>query len=478
MPAEAKAVTRPRAALAVLATAQLVLALDYSIVNVALPSIGRSLGFSGDGVEWIVSAYALMFGGFLLLGGRCADLLGRRRMFMAAAALFCVASFIGGFATTPAMLLSSRALQGLAGGFLFPATLSLVNTGFREGPPRNTAIAVWGAAGAGGLALGVLVGGVIVTFLDWQWVFFVNVPVLGVLLAAAPFVLPGSRPAPPALRQFDVPGAATATLGMLLVVLAIVQVPTRGWGSPATLLPAALGVLVLAGFLFIERRSTVPLMPITLLRRRTLLIGIAVCAAMMASLGLQFFFLTLYLQAALHMSPVMAGLHVLPLAAAIVVGNTLAGKLATRVGAARVLPWGLAVGAAGLSIYMLLGAGHEIETLVLGEVIAGVGQGLTFTTAYLVAGSGVEDGRQGVASGMASTAQYVGGAIGLALLVDLLSSHLAGRGALGLVLDGKSVPTLIPALKWVFGAQAATALAAGLLAALWQGPAKPSQRAP
>ena len=455
-----------RGALAVLATAQLVLALDYSIVNVALLSIGESLGFSGDGVEWIVSAYALVFGGFLLLGGRAADLLGRRRMFMASAALFGVASTIGGFSTTPAMLLASRALQGLAAGFLFPATLSLVNTSFPEGPSRNLAVSVWGAAGASGLAFGVIVGGVLTTGLGWRWVFFVNVPVLGLVLAAAPLVLPASRPSRPSLGDFDIPGAATATAGMLLVVLSLVQLPMRGWESPATLLPAALGLGLLVAFLAIEHRSRTPLMPLSLFRRRTLATGMVVTAAFMASFGMQFFFLTLYLQSALHMSPLVAGLHFLPLAAFIVVGNAIGGRLATRFGAAHVLPWGLAIGATGVLAYTQLGASDTLSVLVLGEMIAGFGQGMTFTTAYLVAGSGVEAERQGIASGMASTAQQVGGSIGLALLVDLLSSKLQSRDPLGMVLDGTTVSALVPALKSVFVAQAAVALAAALLVAL------------
>jgi MFS family permease len=220
-----------RGALAVLAIAQLVLALDYSIVNVALPAIGGTLGFSRDNVEWVVSAYALMFGGFQLLGGRSSDLLGRRRMFIASGVLFGLASVIGGLSTTSAMLLASRALQGVAGGFLFPATLSLVTTCFPEGPSRNLAVSVWGAAGASGLALGVLVGGALTTALGWRWVFFVNVPVLGVVLALAPIVLPEWRPPRPRISDFDIPGAVTVTAGAMLVVLSLVQAPKIGWGS-------------------------------------------------------------------------------------------------------------------------------------------------------------------------------------------------------------------------------------------------------
>jgi EmrB/QacA subfamily drug resistance transporter len=455
-----------RGALAVLATAQLVLALDYSIVNIALPSIGGSLGFSRDAVEWVVSAYTLLFGGFLLLGGRSSDLLGRRRVFVASGTLFALASMVGGVSTTPAMLLGSRAVQGLAGGFLFPATLSLVTTTFPEGPARNRAISVWGAAGAGGLAFGAFLGGIILSALGWRWVFFVNVPVLAAIVVAAPLVLPGRRPARPRVSDFDVPGAVCVTAGAMLVVLALVQAPVRGWSSPATGLPAAVGVVLLSAFLWIEHRSRNPLMPLELASRRTLWGGMLVTAAFMASLGLQFFFLTLYLQSLLHETPLAAGLSFLPLALLIVLGNRVGGRLATRYGAARLLPLGMLIGALGLLTYVLLGPRLSLPTLLAGEVIAGFGQGIAFTTAYLVAGSGVQPDRQGVASAMVSMAQQLGGSIGLAVLVDLLAAVLGASQASGLVLDGTSVPGLLHALHWVYAAQAAIALLGAVAAGL------------
>jgi EmrB/QacA subfamily drug resistance transporter len=455
-----------RGALAVLATAQLVLALDYSIVNVALPSIGAALGFTGDAVEWVVSAYALMFGGFLLLGGRCADLLGRRRMFVVSGALFGVASMIGGLSTTSGMLLAGRALQGLAGGFLFPATLSLVTTTFPEGQARNRAVSVWGAAGASGLAVGVFVGGVLTTVLGWRWVFFVNAPVLALLLVASRFVLPGRRPPRPRIRDFDVPGAAAVTAGAMLVVLAFVEAPALGWSSVGTVLPAVVGLVLLGAFAWIEHRSRTPLMPLGLLRRPTLRGGMLVTAAFMASFGTQFFFLTMYLQSVLHETPVMAGVDFLPLAAMIVVGNTVAGRLVARVGVGRLLPAGLAIGAVGLLSYTLLPAAGSLTVLVTGEVIAGFGQGIVFTTAYLAVGAGVQPNRQGVASGMASTAQQLGGSIGLALLVDVVSSRLTGSGASAFRLDATtSVPALVPALHEIFAIQAGLAVAGALVAA-------------
>jgi EmrB/QacA subfamily drug resistance transporter len=455
-----------RGALAVLATAQLVLALDYSIVNIALPSIGGSLGFSRDGVEWVVSAYTLLFGGFLLFGGRSSDLLGRRRVFVASGVLFGVASMVGGLSTTPTLLLAGRAVQGLAAGFLFPATLSLVTTTFPEGPSRNRAIAVWGAAGASGLAFGAFLGGVIISALGWRWVFFVNVPVLAILVVAALLVLPGRRPSRPRVGDFDVPGATTVTAGALLVVLALIQVPVLGWTSPGTVIPAAVGLVLLAAFLWIEDHSKNPLMPLELLRRPTLWGGMLVTAAFMASFGLQFFFLTMYLQSSLHEPPLVAGLSFLPLALLVVAGNQVGGRLATRYGAGRVLPWGMVIGAVGLLAYEFLGPRLSLPTLLAGEAIAGFGQGMAFTTAYLVAGGGIDAERQGVASSMASTAQQLGGSIGLAVLVDLLSARLGASGGSGLVLDGTSVPGLIPALHWIYAAQAGLALLGAVAAAL------------
>lgn len=460
----ARSAGAPRGALAVLAVAQLVLALDYSIVNVALPSIGSSLRFSQNGLEWVISAYALTFGGFLLLGGRAADLLGRRRMFMYSAALFAVASAVGGVAASAGMLVASRAVQGLAGAFLFPATLSLVTTIFPEGHERNRAVSVWGSAGASGLAVGVFVGGVLTTALGWRWVFYVNVPVVAALLLLAPVVLPARRPPRQPLRRFDLPGALAVTAGSILVVLGLVEASELGWGSAEALLAGAAGLIMLGVFVLIELRSEAPLMPVALLKNRHLWGGVLVTASFMASFGMQFFFLTLYLERAVGDSPIVAGLIFLPLAALNVLGNRVGGRLASRYGLGWVLPGGLVVGALGMALYVRLGTGGSLGALLLAEAIAGFGQGVTFTTAYLAAGSGVPGARQGVASGMASTAQQVGGSIGLALLVDLLSARL-GVGGGGIAAAGASAGLLLPALRWVFVAQAGIALGAAVVAA-------------
>jgi MFS family permease len=312
-------------ALALLATAQLILALDYSIVNVALPDIGRSLGFTGGRVQWVISAYALTYGGFLLLGGRTADLLGRRRVWIGALVVFALASMAGGLALDPILLVTSRALQGAAGAFLFPATLALVDSTFAEGPERTRAIAVWGSAGASGLALGVLAGGVLTSLFGWRAVFFVNVPIAVALVALAPIVL--QRQARRSSRErFDLPGPFLVTAGTMAIVFALVEAPTAGWLSGIALGSAVVGLALLSGFVIVELRSDSPLIPMRLLRIRSLRSGLIVAALWMSSFGMQLYFLTIYLQQVLDESPLRAGLTFLPLAISIVVGTQVGGR--------------------------------------------------------------------------------------------------------------------------------------------------------
>jgi EmrB/QacA subfamily drug resistance transporter len=453
-------------ALAVLATAQLVIALDYSIVNVALPDIGRSLGFSGGTVQWVISAYALTFGGFLLLGGRAADLLGRRRMFMVALGLFGVASLAGGLTRHSGLLIACRLVQGIGGALLFPATLSLVNTIFDEGRERTRAIAVWGSAGASGLSLGVLAGGVLTGLFGWPAVFFVNVPIVAALLALAPLVLPAGRPSS-AARRFDLPGALLVTLGAMAIVDTLIEAPTVGWTSTRTLLEAAAGLLLLGLFVVVERRTPSPLMPPRLLRTRTVRGGVLVTAAFMSSFGLQLFFLTLYLQQVLGEDPLQAGLRFLPLVLSVVVGTQLGGRLVGRLGIARTLAAGMAVGAVGLALYLRLPVtGSMADLLLPGTIVAGLGQGVAFTTMYVAAGSGVPAGQQGVASAVASTAQQLGGSVGLAVLVGLLSERVVALGGTSGGPTAQPPGILTGALHVTFAAQAAIALLGAAVALL------------
>jgi EmrB/QacA subfamily drug resistance transporter len=453
------------AALAVLATAQLVIALDYSIVNVALPDIGRALGFANGTVQWVISAYTLTFGGFLLLGGRAADLLGRRRMFMAALGLFGVASLGGGLAHHGGLLVASRAVQGIGGALLFPATLSLVNTIFDEGRERTQAIAVWGSAGAGGLSLGVLAGGVLTGLFGWPAVFFVNVPITAALLVLAPLVLPAGRPSS-AARRFDLPGALLVTLGAMAIVDALVEAPTVGWVSLRTLLETAAGLVLLGLFAAVERRAESPLMPPRLLRSRTVRGGVLVTAAFMSSFGMQLFFLTLYLQQVLGDAPLEAGLRFLPLVLSVVVGNQVGGRLLGRVGIARTLAAGMAVGAVGLALYLRLPATGSLADLLPGMIVAGLGQGVAFTTMYVAAGSGVAAGEQGAAAAIASTAQQLGGSVGLAALVALLSERAVALGGTGAGLTGQPAGVMTGALHATFAAQAGIAVLGAAVALL------------
>ncbi|HEV7962359.1 MAG TPA: MFS transporter [Actinoplanes sp.] len=461
--------------MAALATAQLVIALDYSIVNMALPDIGRTLGFANGTLQWVISAYTLAFGGFLLLGGRAADLLGRRRMFMAALALFGVASFVGGLAANAGLLIASRAVQGVGGALLFPATLSLVNTTFTEGHERNRALAVWGSAGAGGLSLGVLAGGVLTGLFGWAAVFFVNVPITAALLVLAPLVLQdgGSAPRP---RRFDTKGAVLVTLGAMAIVDALVQAPALGWTSARTLIGAAGGLVLLGLFVAVELRVQSPLMPLRLLRMPTVGGGALVTAAFMSSFGTQLFFLTLYLQQVLGYDPLEAGLRFLPLVLSIVIGNQVGGRLVERLGIARTLAAGMALGALGLALYMRLPPTGSLGDLLPGMLVAGLGQGVAFTTMYVAVSTGVTAGEQGVASAIASTAQQLGGSVGLAALVALLSERATALGGTPAGLTGRPPGVLTAALHATFAAQAGIAVLGAVVALLVISGGRRSQR--
>ena len=444
-------------ALALLATAQLILALDYSIVNVALPDIGRSLGFTGGRVQWVISAYALTYGGFLLLGGRTADLLGRRRVWIGALVVFGLASMAGGLAVDPVLLVASRLLQGAAAAFLFPATLALVDSTFAEGPERTRAIAVWGSAGASGLALGVLSGGVLTGLFGWRAVFFVNVPIAVALVALAPFVL---RRETRRLKgeRFDLPGAFLVTAGTMAIVFALVEAPTAGWLSGVAVGSVAIGLALLSAFVVVELRTDSPLISMRLLRIRSLRGGLIVAAAFMSSFGMQLYFLTIYLQQILHDSPLRAGLSFLPLAISIVIGTQVGGRVVGRLGIARTLAAGMGFGAAGLLLYMCLPATGSLADLVPGMVVAGLGQGVAFTTMYVAASTGVPKGNEGVASAMAMSAQQLGGSVGLALLVALLTERVTALGGTVTAFSIRPAGVAVSALHLNFAAQGLIAL--------------------
>ncbi|MGW4882500.1 MFS transporter [Streptomyces sp. NPDC004262] len=412
--------------LLVLALAQLVIALDYNIVYVALPGIGAGLGFSPHDLQWVVSAYVVTTGGFLLLGGRTADLLGRRRTFVAAALVYAGSSLVGGLSPSAGVLVAVRAAQGIGGSLLFPATLALINTLYEEGPARNRALAVWGAAGAGGLCFGSLLGGVLVEAFGWRSVFFVNVPVAAALAWAGRRLFPadGPRPGP---RRFDVSGALAGTGGITLLVFVLVHAPEAGWTSLSALVGAVLAAALLTVFAVVETRARDPLVPARLFARPGLLGAMAVTALYSATFSALPYFMTLYFQNVRGYSALATGLAFLVPAVVTALGTQAGERAVARVGVRRMLAGGLVLGAGGAAALglALMGDG-SYPSLLPGIVLLGLGQGAAWTGMWIAAASGVPAEDQGVASGLASTTLQVGGAVGLALLVALSSG--VGRG--------------------------------------------------
>ena len=417
----------PRAknlALVLLAMTQFVIVIDASIVNVALPSIGAHLHFARVDLSWVVNAYVLTFGGFLLLGGRMADLLGRRRMFMLGLVVFSLASFAGGIAQSEGWLIAARAVQGLGAAIVSPAALSIITVTFAEGAERNRALGIWGAvAGAGGAA-GVLLGGILTSGLSWRWVLFVNVPIGLAAALLAPRTLRESR-AEDGTTTFDLPGAVTVTAGLSLLVYAVVDTVNSGWGSTATLLRLAGAAVLLIAFLGIELRSRHPLMPVSIFRLRTLRGANIVGLLVGMSLFSMFFFISLYLQDVLHYSPIKTGISYLPLAVGIIISAGVASQLVTRVGFKPPLIAGMLLIAAGLLWFSQVpGTGGSFASDILGpSLLAAVGLGLSFVPVTIAAVTGTKPHEAGLASGLINTSEQVGGALGLAILATVANSR-------------------------------------------------------
>jgi EmrB/QacA subfamily drug resistance transporter len=418
-------------ALILLSAAQFVVVLDASIVNVALPTIGRALSFSKENLPWVVNAYVLTFGGFLLLGGRTADLLGRRRVFMGGLMLVAVASLAAGFASTEGQLIVARAAQGLGAAIISPAALSIVTTIFSDGAERNKALGVWGAVAGSAGAAGVLLGGILTEGLGWEWVLWVNVPVSLVAFALAPRLIAESREAGET-RVFDVAGAVTVTAGLSLLVYAVVDTSSAGWGSTRTLVLLAIALGLFAAFVAIERRTAKPLVPFSIFRIRTLTGANVVGVLVGASLFSMFFFISLYMQQVLGYSAIHAGLSYLPLALTIMATAGIGSQLVTRVGYKPVLAAGLLFIFAGLAWFSRISVGGGFTTDILGpSLLAAAGLGFSFVTTTIAAVSGVEEDEAGLASGLINTSQQVGGALGLAVLSSIATSHteaLLGTG--------------------------------------------------
>jgi EmrB/QacA subfamily drug resistance transporter len=421
---EAAALERRRwIALVLLCSAQFVVVLDASIVNVALPSIGKALDFSQSNLAWVVNAYVLTFGGFLLLGGRMADLLGRRRVFMGGLILFALASLAGGLATNEGQLIAARAVQGLGAAILSPSALSIVTTTFRDGAERNKALGVWGAVAGSGGAAGVLLGGILTDTLGWEWVLWVNVPI-GLLAAAlAPTLIAESR-SESETRAFDVAGAVTVTAGLSVLVYALVDATDAGWGSTQTIGLLALSALLLATFVVVELRSASPLVPFKIFRMRTLTGANVVGLLVGASLFSMFFFISLYMQQVLGYSPIKAGFSYLPLAVTIIISAGVASQLVTRLGFKPVLVAGLGFIAAGLIWFSQVSVGGTYVSDVLpASLLAAVGLGFSFVPVTIAAVAGVAERESGLASGLINTSQQVGGALGLAILATIANSR-------------------------------------------------------
>jgi EmrB/QacA subfamily drug resistance transporter len=409
-------------ALALLATTQFVIVLDAAIVNVAIPSIGQDLKFSEEDLTWIPNAYALTFGGFLLLGGRMADLLGRRRLFMGGLVLFSVASLLGGLSTSEEQLIAARALQGLGAAMLAPSALSMVTNMFAEGAERNKALGVWGAVSGSGGAAGVLLGGVLTEYAGWEWVLWVNVPIGVIAAILAPRLLVESR-REGGTRHFDALGAVTVTAGLSLLVFALVDTVSSGWGSTATLARLAIAAGLLVVFVVLESRSPEPLMPFSIFRLRTLTGANIVGLLVGASLFAMFFFLSRYMQQVLGYSALKAGLSYLPLALAIIVSAGLASVLVTKLGFKPILLAGLVLVVIALLWFAQVPVdGGYLPDLLGPMVLAAVGLGFAFVPVTIAAVNGVSPDESGLASGLINTSQQIGGALGLAVLGTISSS--------------------------------------------------------
>ena len=461
---ESAPVARKGLALLLLAAAQFIVVLDASIVNVALPSMGRELDFSQEDLSWVVNAYTLTFGGFLLLGGRLADLLGRRRVFVAGLILFSIASLAGGLAQSPGWLVAARAVQGLGAAILSPAALSIITTTFAEGAERNRAMGVWGAVAGSGGAAGVLFGGLLTEYAGWEWVLFVNVPIGIAVAFFATQILPESRLTGP--RHFDVAGAVSITAGLSLLVYALVDAVDAGWGSTQTVGLIALSAALIAGFIAIELRSQHPL-SFGIFRNRTLtganVVGLLVAMALFS----MFFFVSLYMQQVLGYDALKAGLAYLPLAFGIIVSAGVASQLVTRVGFKPTLVAGLILTAGGLIWFAQVDPGGKyVSDILPASLLAAAGLGFAFVPMMIAAVSGVSGREAGLASGLINTSQQVGGALGLAILASIANSRTADvmTQAGG---DQQALPTaLTEGFQDAFLVGAGFAIAGALLAAV------------
>jgi EmrB/QacA subfamily drug resistance transporter len=451
--------------LAVCCLAQFMVILDVSIVNVALPSIRSDLGFSATGLQWIVNAYTLAFAGFLMLGGRAADLIGRREVLAGGLLLFAAASLAGGIAQSEGSLVAARAVQGLGGAVIAPATLSILTTTFTEGADRNRALGLWGAMGGAGGATGALLGGLLTQELSWRWILLINVPVGVAAAVVALRVVSAGRPArrdPAARRDFDLAGALTVTAGLVVLTYGIVETDAHGWGSARTLVTLALGAALLATFVVIEGLlASAPLVPLRIFRSRTVTGANLVVFCLGGAAFAMWYFLSLYLQQVLGERPIAAGLAFLPMTLMIVASAQVASRLTSRIGPGRVLAVGMlliAVGMAGLS--RVSADGSYLADVLVPSVVTAAGIGFSFVSVTIAANLGVRGSEAGLASGLVNTSRQVGGSIGLALLATIATRSTAGAGGAG------PAQALTDGFRHAFAGGAAFALVGAVLSVL------------
>ncbi|HSL64477.1 MAG TPA: MFS transporter [Gaiellaceae bacterium] len=418
------------AGLALLAAVQFMVVLDIAIVNVALPSIQVDLGFSQENLQWVISAYALVFGGFLLLGGRAADLLGRRRLFLVGIVVFTLGSLVSGLAWSEASLIGARALQGLGAAIISPAALSILGVTFTEGKERNVALGVWGAVGGFGAAAGVLLGGVLTDALSWEWIFLINVPVGAVAFALAPVLLGESRDA--SVSRFDAPGAVLVTTGLVTLVYAITKADDYGWGSVETIGLFSVAGILLAAFLAWESRVQEPLVRLGIFRLQTVTGANAAGFVLGSALFAMFLILTLYMQQVLGYSAMKTGVAYLAVAGTSIFWAALASQLVTRIGVKPVLVTGMSLLTVGLVYFTQVSVGGSyLGDLLPGFLLVAVGMAFSFVPISIAALAGVRNEEQGLASGLINTSQQIGGALGIAVLSTIATTQAEDRIAAG-----------------------------------------------
>jgi EmrB/QacA subfamily drug resistance transporter len=447
------ATTNPWIVLVLICLAQFMVVLDATIVNVALPSIQDDLHLSDGGLQWIVNAYTLVFGGFLLLGGRLGDLLGRKRLFLIGLVIFTGASLLDGLAGSEGMLIGARALQGLGAALISPAALSIISTTFKEGAERARALAVWAAIAIGGSAVGLILGGALTQYFSWPWIFFINLPVGIATFVLSLRLVPESRDVQ-AHRSYDFAGAATVTGGLMALVYAIVGAQSAGWTSTRTIGFFTLAVVLLTAFVAIESRATAPLVRLSIFRIRSLLTANAAIFLAMSGMFAMFFFNTLYVQQVLGYGPLEAGLAFLPFTAGIMISASLASQFAPRIGVRPVAALGFLLAAAGLLLLTQLPVdGSYVVNVLPALLLTALGMGGVFMPLTLIATTGLANDDQGLASGLFNTSQQVGGALGLAVLSTLATSKTHAAG-------GAPVSALVVGFHWAFGVGAVVTLAA------------------